>query len=105
MFLILAFIAALWLFNIPIFLDYDASKFARIAWWPPCFVSAVAAWYLADFCDRMRDAPDSSTTLGRMFLRFGTKHSVFWVPVRVWTFVFVGLGAWHLAARSGLLRT
>jgi hypothetical protein len=93
--LILAFIAMLFLCNVDIFLHYNKTSFDLLNWWLPCLLSSVIAWLLADYTARMDKNPNPETMLGRMFISFGKNHHVYWIPLRYWAFIFLGLGLTH----------
>ena len=96
MFLILFFLAALVLGNLEIFLHYTGARFAEINWWLPCALSVVPSWLLADSADRMNREASAETYMGRVFLYLGRQHHIFWIPLRWWAFLFLGIAVWQL---------
>lgn len=93
--LVLIFLCALFLFNFDIFLDYDRTKFL-IQWWPACFISAIGALWLARHSDKMNRMATPSTYLGRVFLFSGSRHTIYWIPLHYWSYLFTGLGVWQI---------
>ncbi len=86
--------------NFSLFLDYSADKFDLLNWWQPCLLSAIAAWLLADYAQKLR----SNDGLGHWFIRgaLGTgakKDTLYWIPVRTWSFILLGIAVWQYIAK------
>ncbi len=94
MFLILFFATVVLLVNLPLYINYIPKSFELINWQIPGALSAVAAWVIAEYSEKMNREATEDTYMGRVFLYLGKKHHVFWIPVRYWTFIFIALVAW-----------
>lgn len=99
--LILFFAGALLLCNLSIFLNYNGGKFLLINWWLPALMSAIAAWLLANYAEKMNKEASVYTLWGRFFLNQGKRHHIFWIPLRYWSFIFLGIALWRYFSTHG----
>jgi hypothetical protein len=81
--------------NFSLFLDYSKDKFDLLNWWLPCLISAIAAWLLADYAQRLRTNDALGNQIVRSLLGTGAKDSLYWIPVRTWSFIFLAIAVWQ----------
>jgi uncharacterized membrane-anchored protein len=85
--------------NFSLFLDYSADKFALINWWQPCLISAIAAWLLADYAQKLRANDGAGNPFIRGVLGTGAKDTLYWIPVQTWSFILLGIAVWQFIAK------
>lgn len=84
--------------NFSLFLNYSKDKFDLLNWWLPCLISAIAAWLLADYAHKLRTNDALGNRFVRSILGTGARDSLYWIPVRAWSFIFLAIAVWQSIA-------
>ncbi len=81
--------------NFNLFLNYSSDKFDLLNWWLPCLLSAISAWFLAEYAKRLRANEALGNRAIRAILGTGASDSLYWIPLRTWSLIFLAIAVWQ----------
>lgn len=90
--IVLSLILLSFIFNADIYLHYSASRFDELNWWLPLLLNAPITWYWNSFCEQMKTDRSDNIWLSNLFDRWGKKHTLFFIDIKYWAWIFLGLG-------------
>jgi hypothetical protein len=82
------------LLNFKAFFFETPSRFDDSPWWLIFLLTAVFCGWFSFYAEKKNRNPDSTTTLGRMFINWGNKHSIFFIPIKFWAMIFFAVSVW-----------
>ena len=89
---LLFYVMSLLAMNPDILLRPKSMNADDINWWVSALLTATFNFWLVRLAQQMKGQADTSTHLGRLFLRLGERHHIFWIPLQYWTAIFFALG-------------
>lgn len=81
--------------NLELFIQDGKDAFDQINFWLPCLVNAIAAWLLADYAKKLRTNPKLGNVSIRAIMGTEESDSVYWIPVKAWTWIFLAISVWQ----------
>ena len=86
----LSLILLSFIFNVDGYLNYESGS--KLNWWLPLILNAPITWYWSSFCEKMKNYQGDNAWLSNLFDSWGTKHSLFWIDIKYWVWIFLGWG-------------
>jgi hypothetical protein len=90
--IVLSLILLSFAFNAEIYLNYDSSRFDDINWSTPFIMNSIFTFWWSYVCWKFAKLPDNNTWLKNLFISWGNTHSLFFVDIKIWGFVFLAAG-------------
>jgi hypothetical protein len=73
-------------------IHYSSNDFDKINWWLPLLTNALFTFYWSSFCERMNRGQTENVWLSNLFESWGKKHTLYWIDIKYWGWIFLGLG-------------
>jgi hypothetical protein len=88
----LSLILLSFIFNMDSYLHDGSSSATKLNWWLPLLLNAPVTWYWSSFCEKMNTYQGDNAWLSNLFDSWGRKHTLFWIDIKYWAWIFLGLG-------------
>jgi hypothetical protein len=89
---LLSLIILSFIFNVDIYLNYTSQRFKDMNWWIPFLLNAPITFYWSQFCQKMNTYQGENIWLSNLFLYWGKKHTLFFIDIKIWAFLFFFIG-------------